>query len=95
MTESLSPTPWVPAKRAALWSLVLGLVSIPAIAAFGSGGLTGVCAARWMSLGFVARAGHGRGWMAVTGIVLGAIAVLVILDYLVALLTDDTPGISS
>lgn len=74
--------------------MILGIVSIPAVAAFGSGGLIGLVAVTLGGFGFRDARG-GRGWMAITGVVLGAIAVLVILGYLVALLTDDKPGLRS
>lgn len=72
-------------NRPALWSLISGIVSIPALALFGSGGFIGLGAVVLGVLGIRrARQGDGRIAFAIAGIVLGTISVLVIVGYFIS-----------
>jgi len=93
VTDPLTTTSFPPANHAALGSLVLGVVSSPApwllAGALGTahvglyvflGVVLGVAAVYLGGFGLgAARAGRGRRWMAISGIVLGALPSVVYL----------------
>ena len=72
-------------NRTALWSLVCGIVSVPALAAFGAGGFIGLAAVVLGAFGIRrARQGAGRLALAIVGVLLGTLSVLVIAGYFIS-----------
>jgi hypothetical protein len=73
----------------ALYSFFCGLIAVPAAFLFGLGVIFGAAALILGRLGLQrANAGEGRRGWAIAGIVLGAIAILLVLGYLIDVATD-------